>query len=134
MERRATVMLVEPDRTILEMLQIRFDVAGYNTVTARTGEIALETLKNFRPAALVMEANLPDQHAFLVLKASAPKEGRPIYPILLMTRGIGQDEIQQAAQLGVRACISKPFGGAEVLERVERLLRPPAKPPVVLNS
>ena len=119
------VMVVENDRTVLELLQIRLDVAGYDTCMARTGATALETLRNFRPAALVIDLGLPDMNGFEVLEAFNPRHEKLPFPTLILARTLAAEDIQRAVRLGARDCMTKPFGGAEVLERIARLLRKP---------
>lgn len=119
------IMVVENDRAVLEMLQIRLSVAGYDTCMARTGTMALETLRSFRPAALVMNLNLPEVDGFGVLEALNPRCERLAFPVLVMARKLDADQIQRAVRLGARDCMTMPFSGADMLDRVTRLLRKP---------
>lgn len=117
------IMIVEHDRTVLELIQIRLSVAGYDTCTARTGLVALETLRHFRPAALVLELHLPEMTGFEVLTALNPRGDKLPFPTLAMAKNLAADDIQCAVRLGARDCMTKPFSGAEVVDRVARLLR-----------
>jgi two-component system OmpR family response regulator len=123
------IMVVENDRAVLEMLQIRLEVAGYDTCMARTGTMALETLRGFRPAALVLDLNLPEIDGFGVLEALNPRRERLPFPVLVMARKLGPEDIRRAVGLGARDCVTMPFGGAEVLERIARLVRKPTLHP-----
>ena len=119
------IMVVENDRTVLEMLQIRLQVAGFDTCMARTGTMALETLRSFRPAALLMNLNLPEVDGYGVLEALNPRRERMPFPTLVMARKLGAEQIQRAVALGVRDCMTMPFSGADMLDRLTRLLRKP---------
>jgi DNA-binding response OmpR family regulator len=122
------VMVAENDRAVLEMLQIRLSVAGFHTSMARTGPLTLETLRNSRPAALVIDLNLPELNGFEVLEALNPRREKLPFPTLVMARKLATDDIQRAIRLGARDCIAKPFSGADALDRVTRMLRKPAAP------
>jgi DNA-binding response OmpR family regulator len=122
------VMIAENDRTVLEMLQIRLSVAGFHTSMARTGPLALSTLRSSRPAALVIDLNLPEMDGFDVLEALNPRGERLPFPTLVMARKLAAEDIQRAIRLGARDCMAKPFSGADAMERVARLLRKPAAP------
>lgn len=129
------VMVVENDRAVMEMIQIRLDVAGYATTAARTGRQALEMLRTFRPSALVIDLNLPDLSGLEVLQFLNPKPQYAI-PALITGRGLSSVQVQQAVKLGARDCLAKPFAGADVLGRIQRMLKRPtpglvAPPPVV---
>jgi two-component system catabolic regulation response regulator CreB len=49
------------------------------------------------------------------------------FPVLLIGRKLGPEDIRQAIEHGARACMIKPFSGADVLDRVGRLFRPPPR-------
>ena len=116
------IMVVENDRTILEIIQLRLDVAGYHSVMARTGRSAIEALSNFRPAILIVELNLPDMSGLHVLASLNAGSDRCTVPTLLMARELGEGDVQRAVALGARDCVTKPFSGTDILTRVARLL------------
>ncbi|MCI3133157.1 response regulator transcription factor [Phenylobacterium aquaticum] len=120
------VMIAENDRAILELLQIRLNLVGFHTCIARSGPMALETLRTFRPAALVLDLNLPELDGFGLLQAINPRGERLPFPTLVMARKLAVEDIQRAVRLGARDCMAKPFSGADILERIQRLLRRPA--------
>jgi DNA-binding response OmpR family regulator len=136
--RRQTIMIVENDRTVLELLQIRLDVAGYHTCMARNGTMAAETLRNFRPAGLMINLRLPDISALEVLREFNPHEEKLPFPTLLMAKNPDKEDVRAALRLGVRDILIMPFSGADAVDRVARLLRPPATPqtraPIMLNA
>ncbi|MEW6597402.1 MAG: response regulator [Pseudomonadota bacterium] len=123
--RRPTIFIAEHDRTVLELLQIRLDVAGFHTTTARTGDLALATLRSMRPAALVMDLHLPELDGFELLSALGAKGERPIYPILATGKVSSIEEVKRAVTLGARDFLAKPYSGADAVDRVMRLLRKP---------
>jgi two-component system catabolic regulation response regulator CreB len=115
----AKIVIGDSDRAVLELLQIRFDLAGYHACVARDAQGVLEQLRSVRPAALVIDMGIAGLNAFDVLRTL----GDPAYPILLMGRNMAADDVRRAVGLGVRDCLAKPFGAADALERVGRLLR-----------
>lgn len=122
------IVVCDSDRTVLELLQIRLDLAGCHVFLARTGGTALETIKAMRPHALLLELNLPEMDGFEVLRALNPRgEGIP-FPVLVMGKKLAPADIQRAVSLGARDVLIKPFGGADVLERVARQFRRAATP------
>ena len=117
------ILICDVDRTVLELLQIRFDLAGCHTFVARTGASALETVKTARPAAMILELNLPEMDGFDVLRALNPRGEGIHFPVLVMGKKLSAEDIQRAVKLGARDCLTKPFSGADVLERVARQFR-----------
>jgi two-component system catabolic regulation response regulator CreB len=117
------IMVVDSDRTTLEMIQIRLDVAGYHPISARTAEAGLEVLGHTRIDALVLERNLPGIDGMAFLSAIQPLMERRPFPILLVGRALAADDVRQAVQMGVRDALAKPFSGAAVIERVGRMIK-----------
>jgi CheY-like chemotaxis protein len=75
--RASKVMVVDPDRAVLEMPRIRLDVAGNHRLAARSGVGALEILRHTRPAALVLDTAVAEMDAFDVLALIGPVSQRP---------------------------------------------------------
>lgn len=123
------VLIVDHDRTTLEMSQIRLEVAGYAVSAARSGVAALEILENGRPDAVVLERHLPAMASLQILEALASAPGAPV-PVLLIGRGLGADDVDAAAGHGVCAGLAKPFSGADLLDRIDRMLAAGAPSPV----
>lgn len=121
------VIVGDSDRTVLEMLQIRLDTAGYHVCVARNGPAVLEVMRQVRPAVMILDAGLAELSAFDILE-TLKKRGEKPCPVLLTGRQLSPEAIKRAIPLGVRDCMLKPFSGADVVERVARLLRPPAPP------
>ncbi|CAN5121945.1 hypothetical protein BH10PSE4_BH10PSE4_31250 [soil metagenome] len=124
------VLVADSDRAVSEMLQIRLDIAGYHPLSARTGAGALEIMRNMRPAAFILDLGIPEMEAFDVLTILQKDRSWPLCPTLLIGKRLGVEEIRRAATLGVRTCMVKPFSGADLLERVAKLLKPPPQAPV----
>jgi DNA-binding response OmpR family regulator len=127
--RGSKIMVVDHDRTTLEMVQIRLDVAGYHPLAARDARSALEVLETSRPAALILERNLPGMDGMALLHALSELQARRPFPVLLVGRDLAADDVRRAVQLGVRDCLAKPFSGAVVLERLSRMLKKAAPAP-----
>jgi len=121
--RGTKILVVDNDRTTLEMVQIRLEVAGYHALTARTAEAALEMLTTSRPNAMILERNLPLMDGISLLEAYAAMDLTRPLPVLLVGRSLAADDVRRGMQLGVRDCLAKPFSGAAVLERLARMLK-----------
>jgi DNA-binding response OmpR family regulator len=124
--RSQKVMIAENDRAVAEMLQIRLDVAGYHTMACRNGVQTMEILSAMRPDVLILDLGLPDMDGWAILQALNNRFGKPPFPVLVMGRRLGVEDVRRAVTMGARDCLAKPFSGAEIVDRVERLLRRPA--------
>ncbi len=117
-------MVVDNDRTTLEMVQIRLDVAGYHPMAARSSYGALDVLRNNRPDVLILERNMPEIDGLQLLRElSMFVSPNRMFPVLLVGRTLAAEDVRAAIQMGVRDVLAKPFSGSAMLERVARLLK-----------
>jgi DNA-binding response OmpR family regulator len=118
----ARVVVADSDRALLEMLQIRLDLAGCQTFPARTGPLALQLAEAVRPTLMILDLKLPELDGFGVVEELILRHGKLPFKVMFMARGLEHADLRRAAALGVRACVAKPFSGADMLDRVNRLL------------
>jgi two-component system KDP operon response regulator KdpE len=124
----ARIVVADSDRALLEMLQIRLDLAGYEAFPARSGPAALDLIRGVRPALVLLDLRLPELDGFGVLEEVLIQNKRLTFQAMAMARQLASSDIRRAAALGVRTCVAKPFSGADMLERVAKVLRAPVKP------
>lgn len=122
------VLIVDHDRTTLEMAQIRLEVAGYVVVAARNAVAALAALEADRVDAVVLERHMPAMGSLQILEALTSGAGGPV-PVLLIGRGLTAEDVEATASYGVCDGLMKPFSGADLLERVDRMLATGAPTP-----
>ncbi len=121
------VLVAESDRTVLELLQIRLDVAGYHACVARTGHAALDLMRHLRPAVMIIDLNLDEGQGLQLVRQVRARHPELVAPILVTGRGLTVEVVKQALSLGAQSCLAKPFSGADALERIGRLLRAPVR-------
>ncbi|MEV0642950.1 response regulator transcription factor [Streptomyces sp. NPDC050619] len=114
------VVAGEPD--VAELLSTTLELAGYRISVVGTGTEALARLSQARYDLLVVDATLPD---LVRLGRERPVVAhRP--PVLLLTAYDSLDQLVPELGLGERDYVTKPFRVAEVLARVQVLLRGPS--------
>ena len=130
--RKPKIIVADSDRTVLELLQIRLEVAGYQPFVARSGQVVLDSVRTVRPAAMILDANIEGDGFDLLLRVRQRYAGAP-FPILATGRDLKADDIRRALGAGAQSCLIKPFSGAEAVERIARLLQAQTRPPPVPN-
>lgn len=121
MSRMPRIVVADSDRALLEMLQIRLDLAGYETLVARTGWVALDLVRVARPSVLISEIQLPELDGFGLLEELRLSHVLDSCQVMMMARRLAPDDVRRAAVLGVKTCVAKPFSGADMLDRVAKL-------------
>ncbi|MFF3850040.1 response regulator transcription factor [Streptomyces sp. NPDC002328] len=113
------LLLVVHEPGVAELLSTTLELAGYRTALAGTGGEALERLEEQRFDLMVVDAALPDM-------VSLARE-RPVVahrpPVLILTEYESLSDLVPELGPGERDYVTKPFRVAEVLARVQVLLR-----------
>lgn len=129
LDRRARrVLVVDDDPYILELIVTRLELAGYDTRSARNGQLAIERLGEFRPEAMILDINMPVLDGFGVLAYMQAQNLSARIPTMVLTARNNGGDVARAVQSGARDYLSKPFKDEQLLARVARLLRPKAEP------
>ena len=117
----ATVMIVEDDEMIREMMDIALSQAGYCVVAVGSGESALDLLKRTRVSLVLLDIHMPQMSGLDVLMALA-RMGRPAPPVLMVTANRHAETVAEAIRLGCVGYMAKPFAPDDLLGRVARVL------------
>ncbi|MEV7890119.1 response regulator transcription factor [Streptomyces sp. NPDC002817] len=105
-----------------ELLSVTLELAGYRTTVAGTGTEALTRAAEHRYDLVVLDTTLPDVPD-LGSRRLPPVTHRP--PVLFLTADDSLDSLLPELGLGEKDYVSKPFRVAEVLARMQVLLRGP---------
>lgn len=117
----ATVMIVEDDEMIREMMDITLSQAGYGVAAVGSGESALDLLKRVRVDLVLLDVHMPRMSGLDVLMAMG-RMGRNTPPVLMVTANRQADTVAEAIRLGCIGYMSKPFAPGDLLGRVARAL------------
>jgi two-component system response regulator ResD len=118
---RRSVLVVDDEPTIAEVVARYLDRAGYNTAIAHDGDQALACADRRRPDLVVLDLMLPGVDGLEVMRRL---RGRPAPPgvILLTAKGEESDRVI-GLRLGADDYVVKPFSPAELVARVDAVLR-----------
>jgi DNA-binding response OmpR family regulator len=116
-----TVLVVEDERDIREVLRRYLERAGLSVLTTGTGTgaEAIRLLTSAPPDLVLLDLGLPDVDGTDVLR-EIRAAGRP--PVLVLTARSTVDDRIHGLQLGADDYVTKPFSPAEVVLRVQAVL------------
>lgn len=119
---RARVLVVDDEPTIAEVVSRYLQRAGYEAGVAATGRAALSSAATQRPDVVVLDLMLPDLDGLEVMR-QLRRDGRDHTAIILLTaRGEESDRVT-GLRLGADDYVVKPFSPAELVARVDAVLR-----------
>jgi DNA-binding response OmpR family regulator len=124
----ATVLVVDDEPMIVEIVGRYMERAGFETFTAADGYRALDVATEHRPDLVVLDVMLPGIDGIEVMERLQERPGPPIAVILLTARGEESDRLV-GLRHGADDYVVKPFSPAELVARVEAVLRRVAPAP-----
>lgn len=115
------ILVVDDDPKIVNLVRAYLVAAGFDVITAGDGQSALDKVASHRPRLLVLDLMLPGLDGFEVTRRL--RESSNTLPILMLTaRGSVAERINGLAA-GADDYLVKPFSPAELVARVEAILR-----------
>jgi two-component system response regulator ResD len=119
---RGSVLVVDDEPTIAEVVSRYLERAGYRTRVAYDGIQALELVAKQRPDLVVLDLMLPGVDGLEVMRRLREQDRERIALILLTAKGEESDRII-GLRLGADDYVVKPFSPAELVARVDAVLR-----------
>ena len=115
-----SVLIVEDDRNIAELLQIYLEKEGYAVTTASDGGQGLAKYRAIKPDLVLLDVMMPVMDGWAVCSAIRTESQTPI--IMLTAKSETEDKVQ-GLKAGADDYVTKPFEMKEVLARIEAVLR-----------
>jgi DNA-binding response OmpR family regulator len=125
---KATVLLVEDEKKLRELIRSYLERAGFNVLSTGSGAEAITLAVSAAPDLVVLDLGLPDVSGETVareVRATGPT------PILMLTAKAAEEDRIAGLELGADDYVTKPFSPRELVLRVQAILRrgaPPARP------
>ena len=119
----AKVFLVEDEQSIITLVQYNLKKEGFKVSISSNGEEALREIKEQEPDLVLLDWMLPDLSGIDICRSLKKDKKLQDLPIIMLTAK-GQEEDKVAAlNAGADDYITKPFGHAELVARINALLR-----------
>ena len=115
-----SVLVVEDDKNIAELLQMYLEKEGYAVTVAHDGGAGLSKFRAIKPDLVLLDVMMPVMDGWSVCKAIRTESQTPI--IMLTAKGETDDKVA-GLRSGADDYITKPFEMKEVLARIEAVLR-----------
>ena len=121
MEQKKTVLVVEDEKSIVDILRFNLEKEGYAVVTAYDGDTGLDQALNGSPDLILLDVMLPRMNGFDVCRTLRDK-GNNVPVIILTAREEEADKVM-GLEIGADDYITKPFSMRELMARVKANIR-----------
>ncbi|MBX3156872.1 MAG: response regulator transcription factor [Deltaproteobacteria bacterium] len=115
------ILVVEDDEAIATGLSLNLRLAGRNASIARDGDEALRQAEREDFALILLDINLPKRNGLEVLSTLRTTDN--LVPVIVLSARDGEYDKVAALRLGADDYVTKPFALAELLARIDAVLR-----------
>jgi DNA-binding response OmpR family regulator len=119
----ATVLVVEDDPVILRLLEVNFEMEGFEVVVAHDGQEGIDLAKQVAPDIVVSDIMMPVKSGLELVQTLRADPATAHIPILLLTAKAQAADVQIGLEAGADDYITKPFEPVDLVERVTGLLQ-----------
>ena len=134
-----TILLIDDDPTLLELLSSHLQTAGYRPLTARDGASGLKWVEESAPDLVILDVMMPNMNGWEVCerlraRRDVPTKRPPPIPIIMLTAKGEEIDKLRGFRLGVDDYVTKPFSFAELVARVGAVLSRAAHSPLPTHT
>ncbi|MCF7927741.1 MAG: response regulator [Spirochaetales bacterium] len=120
---RETILVVDDESDILELVRFNLEREGYTVITKTTGEDALSDISQNMPDLIVLDIMLPGIDGLDVARQLKQKTETRSVPILMLTAKNEDSDVITGLELGADDYIAKPFSPKVLIARIRAILR-----------
>jgi two-component system phosphate regulon response regulator PhoB len=120
---RGTILIVDDEEDILELVKLNLAREGYDVLTATSGEQALKLAQAHQPELVILDLMLPGIDGLEVCKILKRNPKTEQMRVVMLTAKSEESDIITGLELGADDYITKPFSAKVLVARVRRALR-----------
>ena len=119
----ATVLIVEDEPAILELIAVTLQHAGFETLRAKSGEEVGRMLGGILPDLVLLDWMLPSQSGLALARGLRGDPRTRDMPLIFLTARAGEPDKIAGLEAGADDYITKPFSTKELVARIRSVLR-----------
>jgi two-component system phosphate regulon response regulator PhoB len=128
MSSKKTILVVDDEPDLRELIEVNLKKDGYKVVTAGSGEEALTLASTELPALIVLDLMLPGVDGFEVCRRLKAQEMTSATPVIMLTALTEEPDVVAGLELGAVDYITKPFSPRILRARVKAAIRRQVEP------
>ncbi|RMD96033.1 MAG: DNA-binding response regulator [Calditrichaeota bacterium] len=117
------ILLVDDEQDILDLLKFNLEAEGYDILTAKDGEKALEMARHDLPDLILLDVMLPEKDGWEVIRELRRDKLTEKLPVIFLTAKDSEIDEVVGLELGADDYIVKPISIRKLLARVKNTLR-----------
>jgi DNA-binding response OmpR family regulator len=114
------ILLVEDDQDLADIIGYTLRRGGHDVITAFDGLVALKLVKSRQPNLVILDVNVPHVDGWQILQQIRTSSTTPV---IMLTGCDADEDVVRGLRLGADDYVTKPFSPAQLVARVDAVLR-----------
>jgi excisionase family DNA binding protein len=119
-----TVLLVDDDERMRELVRIELERAGYDVQEAASAEEGLAAIESGKPELVLLDVMMPHVDGWEMLRRIQDLHGAGAIPVLMFSGRADEEARRQAASSGARGFVGKPLDLEELVAQTKAIAPP----------
>ena len=124
---KLTVLVIDDDPVILELLRVNFEIEGFDVICASDGEEGMQRALAEQPDVVISDIMMPRRDGLQLLTDLKGDARTEDLPVILLSAKAQKTEVQQGLDLGADDYITKPFDPLELIDRLNAVMSRPRR-------
>ena len=116
------ILIIEDEPEVSKLLQVRLQVAGYATVTAKDGMDGWNKLNYDKPDLIIMDIMMPKLDGFSLCKLVKENKKTKDIPVIMLTAKSMISDIDTGFDMGAVSFITKPYDWERLLQEIKKFI------------
>ena len=123
MDEQPTILIVDDDEVLADVLSRRLQQQGFVTLTADSGQSGLDTARSELPALIVLDLRLPDIDGFAICEQLADSSDTCDIPVIILSGMEEPDILRRCRAAGCHYFVHKPYDPNALLVLIRQAIR-----------
>ena len=123
MNGKQTILVVDDESSIRDMVQLSLELAGFRCLQAANAREAMSQILDARPDLVLLDWMMPETSGYELLRRLRKDENCARLPVIMLTAKVEEGNRVQGLDGGADDYVSKPFSPRELIARIRALLR-----------
>lgn len=119
---RVKILLVDDKRDIVEIIQYRLNLFGWEVITSSDGKEGLKMAEDEKPDLIVLDINMPIMNGHKMLDSLRANPALRDNPVIMCTISNRIEDITKASSFNISDYVTKPFNCTELAEKIREVL------------
>ncbi len=124
---KLTVLVIDDDPVILELLRVNFEIEGFDVVCARDGDEGLAMAQELQPDIVISDIMMPRRDGLQLLSDLKADPRTEDLPVILLSAKAQKSEVQHGLDMGADDYITKPFDPIQLIDRLNAVMGKPRR-------